>query len=243
MRRVEFAGFSAILTGGTDREGGGDGPLVVFAHGYGAPGDDLVPLYRVLDVPRETRFLFPAAPLELDTGYGVGRAWWPIDMARLERALLRGDVREANLESPPELPAMRERFDALVREAEEALGAEPQRTVVCGFSQGSMLACDWAFATSRPLGGLVVLSGTLLCPDAWRAAMPTRAGLPVLQSHGMSDPLLPFANAEALHHAMAAAGLRVEWHPFRGGHTVDDGTMKAIERFLSRVQAADTVGR
>ncbi len=88
MRRETLSGLSVTITGGTDREGGGDGPLVVLLHGFGAPGEDLVPLFRQLNVPSEVRFAFPAAPVDLRAklgpGYAGGRAWWMIDTAALE---------------------------------------------------------------------------------------------------------------------------------------------------------------
>ncbi|MBW2687113.1 MAG: hypothetical protein JRE19_14540, partial [Deltaproteobacteria bacterium] len=62
MREERFAGITVRLTGGEDREGGGDGPLVVLMHGFGAPGTDLVGLWRVLGVPSSIRFAFPEAP-------------------------------------------------------------------------------------------------------------------------------------------------------------------------------------
>src|SRR6185503_7795958 len=97
MRKLTVAGLSVTLTGGTDREGGGDGPLVVLFHGFGAPGDDLVPLWRQLAVPSAIRFAFPEAPLDLSGG---ARAWWMIDMERLERALRTGALRDMSNETP-----------------------------------------------------------------------------------------------------------------------------------------------
>jgi phospholipase/carboxylesterase len=44
MRVDKLGGLTVRLTGGTDGKGGGNGPLVVLLHGFGAPGDDLVPL-------------------------------------------------------------------------------------------------------------------------------------------------------------------------------------------------------
>src|SRR5580704_2280770 len=52
MKLVKLGDLDARVTGGSDREGGGDGPVVVLLHGFGAPGDDLVPLGRVLAAPR-----------------------------------------------------------------------------------------------------------------------------------------------------------------------------------------------
>ena len=60
MRTTTLGQLTVHLTGGTDREGGGDGPLVVLLHGFGAPGTDLVPLWRELRAPPGTRFAFPA---------------------------------------------------------------------------------------------------------------------------------------------------------------------------------------
>src|SRR5262245_63343004 len=113
MRREKFAGLDAVTAGGRDREGGGDGPLVVLLHGFGAPGEDLVPLWRVLDVPSAVRFVFPAAPLLIDPIWG-GRAWWPIDMERLQRAMLRGETRILADDVPAGLAPARERLDALL---------------------------------------------------------------------------------------------------------------------------------
>src|SRR6185369_8839181 len=103
MKDVIVKGSRVRLAGGEDRDGGGDGPLVVLLHGFGAPGDDLVPLFRQLDVPREVRFAFPAAPLDLRTlgaGYAGGRAWWMIDVAALD-ARARGGTRERRTDTVP----------------------------------------------------------------------------------------------------------------------------------------------
>ena len=44
MREIQLGGLRTRVTGGTDGKGGGNGPLVVLLHGFGAPGNDLVPL-------------------------------------------------------------------------------------------------------------------------------------------------------------------------------------------------------
>jgi predicted esterase len=51
------------------------GSAVVVLHGWGAPGDDLVPLAEALARPG-VRFFVPAAPLP---EMGGGRAWWHLD--------------------------------------------------------------------------------------------------------------------------------------------------------------------
>ena len=234
MRAETYGGLECVVTGGTDRAGGGDGPVVVLLHGFGAPGTDLVGLWRALDVPRETRFVFPAAPLRLGGMYGDGRAWWMIDIAALDRAIARGEMRQLANEDPAELPAARAHIGALLDEISVKLAPAGGRLYLGGFSQGAMLACDVALTDpTRPLAGLVLLSGTLLAEARWTGLFAGRAGLRVLQSHGQQDPLLPFAMAERLRDALTTAGAQVEFLAFRGGHEIPMPVLTRLGAFLS----------
>jgi phospholipase/carboxylesterase len=235
LREDEFGGLTVRITGGSDGQGGGDGPLVVLMHGFGAPGDDLVPLAPLLGLPRAVRFAFPAAPLELGGGYGDSRAWWMIDLERLEMDLASGRERDRSADDPAGLAEAREAVAAAVDQLQEELGAPPQRTVLGGFSQGAMLATDLALRGGRPLAGLLLWSGTLLAAETWRALAPERSGLPVFMSHGRQDALLPFAAAERLRELLAGAGLGVEWVPFRGGHEIPPPALQGAAAFLARL--------
>jgi len=229
MKRARIADLDVVLTGGADREGGGSGPLVVLLHGFGAPGEDLVPLHRVMRVPRETRFAFPAAPLELDMMPGA-RAWWHIDMIRLQEAMERGDMRDLSSEEPEGLYAAREKMDAFLTQIRKDLA--PSKLVLGGFSQGSMLSMDLALRTSHPIDALVILSGTLLAQDVWVPKMKALAGKPIFQSHGTHDPLLPYALAERLKTELVAAGANVKFVPFRGQHEIPPPVLDELVRFL-----------
>lgn len=233
MRTERWAGLTTHVVGGTDREGGGDGPVVALLHGFGAPGEDLVGLWRVIPVAHEVRFVFPEAPLELpELGPYGARAWWRLDLAQLEQAQRTGTPRDRSDELPEGMPEARERLEAWLDCVQTELGVQEERVVLGGFSQGGMLSCDLALRTSRPLAGLILLSSTLLCEADWVAAMPARADLPVLQSHGRQDPLLPFALAERLRDHFRAAGCDVTWIEFNGGHEVPMSVVEAIGAFV-----------
>src|SRR6478735_2349298 len=157
MRQLKLGTLTAHVTGGTDREGGGTGPVVVLMHGYGAPGTDLVSLWRELAVPHEVRFVFPEAPLETDFG---GRAWWPIDMIRLQtERFSEGGAERLMAEVPPGIDAARAAVLELLAVLERDFGAVPEQTLIGGFSQGAMLATDVVLRSSRAFGGLALLSG------------------------------------------------------------------------------------
>ena len=94
MREQQIGGLRTRVMGGTDGKGGGRGPLVLLLHGFGAPGDDLVSLADVLNVPTGTRFVFPEGPLSLSFGPRDACAWWLIDMARMQADRMAGRVRD-----------------------------------------------------------------------------------------------------------------------------------------------------
>ena len=62
--------------------------------------------------------------------------------------------------------------------------------------------------------------------------MPARKDVPVLLSHGRSDPLLPFKQSERLRDLLAAAGLSVQWVPFADGHTIPAEVIKQLSQFV-----------
>jgi|LNFM01.1.fsa_nt_gb phospholipase/carboxylesterase len=230
MKTEKLGPLNVRLCGGTDGDGGGDGPLVVLLHGFGAPGDDLVPLWRVLSAPKRARFAFPAAPIALtDPGFmGDARAWWEIDIMRLQMELMRGSVDRLVREVPEGLTEAREALVATLDALGERLGVAPESVYLGGFSQGAMLSCDAVLRTERPFAGLILMSGTLIAEDEWRSLMPKRAGLKVFQSHGTHDPILPYANAERLRDALSSAGLSVSFHGFRGQHEIPATALAAL---------------
>ena len=235
MREIQLGGLRTRVTGGTDGKGEGNGPLVVLLHGFGAPGNDLVPLAEFLDVPTGTRIVFPEGPLTLSFGPRDARAWWLIDMARIAQDQAAGRVRDLSNEIPQGLAPARETMLAFLKEVERLLDADPHKTVLGGFSQGAMLTCDAMLHTDRPYAGLVQLSGTLLALQEWGPLLQKRKGLPVFQSHGVQDEILPYIGASRLRDTLSQSGLAVEWHRFRGGHEIPAPVLQRLGVFLTKV--------
>ncbi len=215
--------------------------MAVLCHGFGAPGDDLVPVADELfdlrpELAGKVRFVFPEAPLSMaDLGLGPGRAWWMLAPEHLA-AIQAQDVPamlKMRHETPEGLTRARRLLMALVAELTRETGLPYGRLVLGGFSQGAMLATDVALRLEEPPAALAVFSGTLVNEAEWAERAPRRKGLRVLQSHGRADPLLPFANAEALRDLFTGAGLAVDFRPFDGGHGLSPGALEGLGQLLA----------
>ena len=236
MRHEHWAGLDVCITGGLDRQGSGEGPLVTLLHGFGAPGDDLVALWRYLKVPNEVRFLFPAAPVNLGMSFGGdARAWWMLDMERLTLARAQGQWDELSQDIPRGLAPARTQVHDLLSVARENLAVPSQSFILGGFSQGAMLSMDLVLHSDIPLAGLALLSGSLIAKQEWLARLPTRQGLSVFQSHGIDDPVLAFAMAQQLRGHLQTAGLPVSWVEFAGGHEIPIQVLNGLSAFLQTV--------
>jgi phospholipase/carboxylesterase len=232
MRQERWAGIDIRITGGVDGKGGGEGPLVALLHGFGASGDDLVPLSRYLNVSHDVRFLFPAAPLQLEWGFGDARAWWMLDMERLMMARAQGQWDALSLEIPQGLEEARNHLVDLLSFAIPRLSVPQGQFILGGFSQGAMLALDYTLHSDLPMAGLVLLSTTIIAKREWLSALPTRTGLSVFQCHGTDDEILAYSVAEQLRTHLTAAGLPVQWVSFKGGHEIPLPVLVQLSSFL-----------
>ena len=218
--------------------------VVVLCHGFGAPGHDLVPigdeLFKLCPALADSvELIFPAAPLSLEElGYGGGRAWWHIDMEELVGAVESGDLRILRDRRPEGIDQARDQLLSLLDEVRQKTSLPHNRFVLGGFSQGSMLAVETALNWAEPPGGLCLWSSTLVSEVQWRAKAAQLKGVPIVQSHGRQDPILPFAAALLLRDLLIEAGANVNFLEFRGPHTITLPGLEALTEMLERLLAS-----
>jgi phospholipase/carboxylesterase len=202
-------------------------PLVVLLHGYDGRADDLIPFARSLGLP--LTFVFPEGPLALTGRRPGARAWWTPDGGR-EEAIAAGRPRDLSWFEPEGLSEARAQLGELLDELGREHGHPP--LVLGGFSQGAMLAFDWALREPRSIAALVQLSGSRIAARVWNPLLAARAGLPAFISHGRSDSDLSFAGAEAFKDDLVAAGWRIDFVPFDGGHQIPLVVWRRLKQFL-----------
>ena len=162
-----------------------------------------------------------------------GRAWWHLNMWKLQQAVATGQIRDLREELPDGLEFARQRLLAVIAEWSEQTGVPVSRFILGGFSQGAMLATDATLHLDENPAGLIVLSGTLLNEAEWRKLAPRHSGLSVLQSHGTDDPILPYMCAELLRDMLVEAGAKLEYVSFRGGHAIP---MEVFDKVASTLE-------
>ncbi|MFN4057723.1 MAG: alpha/beta hydrolase [Roseinatronobacter sp.] len=191
----------------SDRKGAPKGQaksIVVFLHGYGADGADLLGLSQPLapHLPG-TAFYAPNAP-ERCTGNPFGYQWFPIpwlDGSSEEAAKAGLDAASADLNAF---------LDQIL--ADEGLGAEALALV--GFSQGTMISLHVAPRRDMALAGIVGFSGRLLQPERLEADAVSRP--PVLLVHGDADEVVPIQSLGEAADALVQAGFEVYAHVSKG---------------------------
>jgi phospholipase/carboxylesterase len=199
--------------------------LVVFLHGYGADGNDLIELGRVWQpLLPQAAFVSPHAP-EPCGGAPTGRQWF---------ALTFRDPNESWVGVNKAAPVLERFIDAeLARH-----GLPPSALALVGFSQGTMMALHVGLRRAAPPAAIVGYSGLLVLPpddNPETFAAEIRSRPPVLLVHGDQDDLIP---AQALLQAaqgLAALGAPAEWHLSAGvGHGIDPEGLRHGGEFLAR---------
>jgi phospholipase/carboxylesterase len=223
--------MTANLTGPRlDPKGGPARQLVVFLHGYGANGDDLIALghqWRAL-MP-EAAFVAPHAP-ERCPAAPMGRQWFALSNAAPDDP--RGEAdrwRGAG--------AARPGIDAFLDAELARLGLDDSRLALVGFSQGAMMALHVGLRRPRAPAAIASYSGLLVGPqrlgeaDA-RGARGERP--PILLVHGDQDPLIPVDAMFAAMNDLAKAEIPCQWHlSFGVGHGIDVGGLRHGGLFLA----------
>lgn len=199
-------------------------------HGYGADAGDLSSLAEAIPTTKPCNWLFPEGFLEVPIGWNwTGRAWWPVNMEELQRAQETGVGRDLSQSTPPGM-------DVAVKKATEmitALGVPWSQIVLGGFSQGAMLATElYLSAPEAPLG-LVMLSGTCLHADQWRAKAKERTGKAFFLSHGDQDSVLPIKGAQKLETILTQSGMKGRLMRFAGGHEIPNSVLVEVQKYLN----------
>jgi phospholipase/carboxylesterase len=196
--------------------------LLILHHGRGADELDLLGLADVLDPERRLHVVTPRAPLEL-RGW-PGYHWYVVPRLGY-----------------PDPETFRAAFDAL-RELHDELwqrtGLTPDRTVLGGFSMGSVMSYSLGLPADRPApAGILAFSGFVPAVEGWEPHPADRTTTRAFVAHGRNDPVIPVELAHRARALLEAGGLDVAYHESDVVHTIDPAHLPAAAAWLSAVIA------
>jgi phospholipase/carboxylesterase len=199
--------------------------LVVFLHGYGADGNDLIDIGRSWQqyLP-QAAFASPHAPEPCGQA-PAGRQWFPLTDRNPDERWL--GVNKA-------APLLQQFLDAELNRHR----LPPSALALVGFSQGTMMALHVGLRRATAPAAIVGYSGLLVLPsqgDIEALATEITSRPPVLLVHGDRDDLIPPQALFQAAQGLAALGLSVEWHLSAGvGHGIDAEGLRHGGEFLAR---------
>ena len=203
---------------GPTQEPASGGPakqLVIFCHGVGADGNDLIGLapYFARVLP-DAKFVSPNAPEQFDMAPS-GYQWFSIANPNADRLL---GVQAAT-------PILNNYIDQQMA----AHGLSEAETALVGFSQGTMMSLHVGLRREKKLAGIVGYSGRLIGPDLLQTEMKTRP--PVMLVHGEIDEVVPSSSLKDAVSALAGMGIDAKWEMRPDlGHGLDDrGIMMGMD--------------
>ncbi len=213
---------SKIVNGASlqPRSGGSPKQIVLFLHGYGSSGSDMISLApHWQDALPNALFLAPHAPQRCGM-MGAGYQWWGLS-GFAPQALAAGTASAA--------PAI----DAFIDRKLEQYGLIESDMALVGVSQGTMMALHVGLRRERAVAAIVGYSGMLT--GAGELAHKQITKPPVLLVHGTADPVVPVAASHDAERQLKRLGVAVKTHISHGmGHSVDPACLRLGGDFVSK---------
>lgn len=191
--------------------------LLVLHHGRGTDAGDLLGLADALDPERRLRVVTPRAPLQLPgwPGYHwylVPRVGYP-DPASFDAARA----------------ALAELHDGLWEET----GVGPERTVLGGFSMGTVMSYAMALGAERPpVAGILAFGGFVPAVEGWEPSLADRQATRAFIAHGRTDPVIEVGFARRARELLEGGGLEVSYHESDVAHAIDPVHLAAAGAWL-----------
>jgi phospholipase/carboxylesterase len=197
-------------------EGEAEG-LLVLHHGRGAEETDLLGLADALDPERRLLVVTPRAPLRLPGSPGYH--WYLVPRVG------HPDPESFDAASA----ALAELHDGLWEES----GIGPERTVLGGFSMGTVMSYAMALGPERPaVAGILAFSGFVPSVEGWKPSLEDRRGTRAFVAHGRNDPIIEVDFAHRARELLRGGGLEVEYHESDVAHSIDPAHLAAARSWL-----------
>jgi phospholipase/carboxylesterase len=192
--------------------------LLVLHHGRGSDEQDMIGLAPVLDPEERLNVIAPRAPLQLRGSPGYH--WYMVP--------------RVGYPDPDSFRAAYGELAALHDELWSRTGVGPERTVLGGFSMGTVMSYATGLGGDRPApAGILALSGFIPTVDGWQPSLDDRTATKVLIAHGRNDGVIPVTFARRARELLDSAGFDVDYRESEAAHHVDPGDIPRAVAWLT----------
>ena len=197
--------------------------LLILHHGRGADERDLLSLGDALDPERRLHIATPRAPLTLP-GW-TGHHWYVVPRVGYPDPVTFGDSYRALAEFHDELW--------------ERTQIAPQRTVLGGFSMGTVMSYALGLGSDRPaVAGILAFSGFIPVVEGWRPAFRDRPGIRTFIAHERHDPVIGVEFGRRARDQLESDGLTVEYHESDAAHQIEPSQLPIATTWLADILGA-----
>ena len=191
--------------------------LLVLHHGRGSDEHDLLGLADALDPAQRLHVATPRAPLTLP-GW-PGHHWYVVP--------------RVGYPDPDTFHSAYRELAGLHDDLWERTGVAPDRTVLGGFSMGSVMSYSLGLGPDRPApAGVLAFSGFVPVVEGWRPDLAGRPGLRAFLAHGRRDPIMAVDFARQAKELLESGGIEVEYHESDAAHHIDPEHVAAAVEWL-----------
>ena len=192
--------------------------LLILSHGRATDEQDLLPLADVLDPTRRLHVVTPRGPLR--------RPGWP--------GYHWYAVPRVGYPDPETFASGYRALAELHDELWERTGIGAERTVLGGFSMGTVMSYALGLGPDRPApAGILAFSGFIPTVEGWEPDLTGRAGTRVLIAHGRNDPVIDVEFARQARALLEGAGLAVDYRESDAAHNIDPADIPRATAWLA----------
>lgn len=201
--------------------------LVIFLHGYGANGENLLDLaYEFKRVLPSAHFISPNAIEPWEGGFPHAYQWF---------SLYRGDgVRQNFADLQEKIKDANKRLKAFIDGQLQRFNLSYDKLFLVGFSQGAMMSIYQGLIMPAAPAGIISFSGRVILPENVGDKIITKPDICLV--HGQKDSVLPFENFLQAQEILSEKNISFEAHAFENlDHTIDIHGIRVAQNFVRKV--------
>lgn len=200
--------------------------LVIFLHGYGANGENLINLWHEFKyVLPDAHYISPNAIEPWEGGFPHSYQWF---------TLYSGETRRNLLEVARDIKKSNKVLAEFIKEQLTRFKLTPDKLFLIGFSQGAMMAMYQSFISPQKLAGVISFSGKIILPEM--VGDTTNSKPEICLIHGEQDSVLPFENFLEAKKILEEKEISHEAHPVPHlDHSIDIHGIRVAQHFIKKI--------